>query len=169
MDHDYKTIYEITTDAEYAGGGTYDLDTEDDHYLEYHYTAWNIADATTGDLAKELAAHFINIYGMFADGVIVHMDDEGRWYLVFSQENIDAYFRNMHRWFIDAAAGLDQTTEKELKGYYPKLDAIQKIFSDDSGDMINEAEHGWMTPQDFMRFVRPGVRYYICGAIDAYH
>ena len=165
MDHDYKTIYEITTDEEYAGGGTYDLDTKGDHYLKYHYTAWNEADATAGDLAEELALHFI----MFDNGVIVDMDEKGRWYLVFSQGNIDAYFRNMHRRFIDAAAGLDETTEKELKGYYPKLDAIQKIFSDDSGDMINEAENGWMTPQDFMRFVKPRVRYYICGAIDVYH
>lgn len=164
MGHIYKTIYEITTDEEYAGAGAFDPDTSTDLYVRYHYSSWEEVKASNGELIQELADNF----RMFPGGVKADQDEEGRWYLEFTQGNIDCYFRNMYSRFVEAVAALDQVPESGMKDWCPALDNVNEIYSDDSGNMILEAENGWMTPQEFMRFVEPGTRYYLCGALDVY-
>ena len=136
--HDFITLFMISTDGVYASCDFTALDLEFD-MNDFNYVQQNYTSWNTADADKEQIAEEL---AMNFKGETVHEDtDEWSrgWYLEFTQENIDEY-----------------------------LAGIEKDFSDDTGDMIYDPEQGWYTPQDFMRSVKPGTRYYICGAVDAY-
>lgn len=158
------TIYGLTTEDEFTYLTESDLD--EDTYAADHYDYWRDYEETDELIAKELA----NLFGGFEhNGIEYHFDDPG-WYLTFTQEAIDRYFRDQHHAFWNAVCNLLKITEPEMmKAFYiPALTAAQNAFSDSTGCMIYSMTDGWMTPQDFMRFVKPGTRYYITGALDAH-
>lgn len=164
----HYTIYGITKDGTYAanGGGFTDSELDEDSFAAYHYDSWNSIDWKRDEelitkLAKLLSTgHHVPTVGR----------DEDWWYIELDQETIDAYFKEMWEHFCEALKEVKMITAPDMKDWYqPALRNLNDVFSCDGCDMVYEMENGWMTPQEFMRYVKPGTRYYICGAVDAHY
>ena len=161
------TIYGITEDGTYANGGCgiSPDDFYEDGFAAYHYDWLQAIDwKDDGETIQELA-------GLLStdDRRPTVGRDEDWWYLTFDQETINAFFRRVWERFISALKEVEKITADDMKNWYQlSLRHLDDAFSDEKGDMIHDIENGWMTPQEFMRHVKPGVKYYICGALDAH-
>ena len=160
----HYTIYGITTDTESIFSLT-STDFDDDNFARYRYDWWSDIDAGAGEIAEDLAAM---LGGTDGEGITAAQDENG-WYVTFTQEAIDRYFRDMHLLFWNHVCDLMKITEPEmLKAHWIRsLWDAWHCYSDETGDMIFSWDDGWQSPQDFMRSAEPGTRYYICGAVDA--
>ena len=161
------TIFGVTQDGTYANGG-YGIspaDLYEDGFAAYHYDGLQAIDwKDDGETIQELA-------GLLStdDRRPTVGRDEDWWYRTFDQETIDAYFQRMWEHFSLCLKDVEKMTAADMKDWYSRpLRHLNAVFSDDDGDMINDLYNGWMTPQAFMRHVKPGVKYYICGALDAH-
>ena len=159
------TIFGITSDIDNIEDGLSSSIFDDDDYARYHYDYWTDIEQAPGSIALD----FASMFGSVEDGSInVSQDDHG-WYIQFTQKAIDQYF---HEMFLDLwphLCDLMKTTEPDMKRYdLMPLVRAKAAWSDEYGDMVFSWDDGWQTPQDFMRFVKPETKYYICGAVDAH-
>ena len=160
----HVTVYGITTDAE----NIYEFsscDLDEDSFAAGHYDYWKTVQEDKDVLAGELAEFF----SCLDQEVTVGHDEHGV-YITLEQDTINEYFRIMYIQFKEALKKLNAATEKDMQSYYiPGLSEMKYAVSNDWDGMIYSWENGWQNPQDFMRSVEPGTRYYICGAVDAHY
>ena len=158
------TIYGITDSEEFSH--LEDTDFCDDTYAHDHYDGWRNREEDPKVLAEELS----NLFSDSDRTRITVGEDAFGWYIEFTQEAIDLYFLSLYSAFRNHVCDLMKVMEPDMMkvGYIPALWGAEHVFSDDTGSMLFDWTNGWLTPQDFMRLVEPGVRYYITGAVDAH-
>lgn len=158
------TVYGLTADQENISEFSA-IDLEEDTYAAYHYDYWQTVSEDKRILAEEIG----ELLSSPTHNAKVGQDGNG-WYVELDEETIDEYFQTIFTQFKAAVRELTGVTEPEMKSHLIySLYKAQKAVSDDTGSMIYSWENGWQTPQDFMRCVEPGARYYICGAMDAHY
>ena len=75
----------------------------------------------------------------------------------------------MWKGFKAALYKLNGIKAKDMRSYYLSgFSEMESVLDDTWNAMVYSYDDGWLSPQDFMRGVKPRKRYYITGAVDAH-
>lgn len=139
------------------------LDREDG-FVASHYDWWTNYKGTGSEIAEEL----VEALGLEPGDATIGLGKAGT-YIVFKQSAINKYFQRMWKGFKAALDKLNGIKAEGMRSYYLSgFSEMESVLDDTWNAMVYSYDDGWLSPQDFMRGVKPRKRYYITGAVDAH-
>ena len=160
----YVKVFALTTNEDDCFTFT-GVDMDEDSYASYWFADW----CDTQEEPQVIAKQFVeSLY--CPDGTIsINKSDIGLWYITFTQDAVDYYFRRLYHRFTEALSELNGATEADMQTFeIPGYSHLQNALEDRYGARVYSLENGWNTIPDFMRMVVPEQKYYVCGAVGAY-